>query len=251
MNCAYHAQNTAVVNCSGCGKSLCPGCDHRIKGFPFCQDCIVSGVQLLQNRFQTNNAQFVKKQTSPFIALILSMICPGLGAAYNGQSSKALTYFGVFVGLFQMASLTRMGMFVFGFIAMWLYSALDAWRTAKAIRSGVSIDNADDILVQRFTSNPKMWGILLAVLGGISFIYALGFQLPMKGLVSIALIGFGIYLLKDFIGSKKVGENGFANREIPSSVVSGNLYETSFKTGDLSSFDEYKTNNEAKTWKNG
>jgi uncharacterized membrane protein len=250
MNCAYHAQNTAVVNCSGCGKSLCPACDHRIKGFPFCQDCIVSGVQLLQNRFQSNNVPFVKKQTSPFIATVLSMICPGLGAAYNGQSSKALIYFGVFVGLFQMAVLTQgMPMFVFGFIAMWLYSALDAWRTAKAIRSGVSVDNADDILVQRFTSSPKMWGILLAILGGISFIYTMGFQLPMKSLVSVALIGFGVYLLKDFIAGKKVNENDFANREIPGSVVTGNLYETNFKTGDFSSFDEYKTNNEAKTWK--
>ncbi len=251
MNCAYHAQNTAVVNCSGCGKSLCPGCDHRIKGFPFCQDCIVSGVQLLQNRYQTNNVPFVKKQTSPFIATVLSMVCPGLGAAYNGQTSKALTFFGVFVGLFQMAVLTHgMPMFVFGFFAMWLYSALDAWRTAKAIRSGVSVDNADDILVQRFTSSPKMWGILLAILGGISFIYTLGFQLPMKGLVSIALIGFGVYLLKDFIGSKKIDNGNFANREIPPSVVTGNLYETNFRTGDFSSFDEYKTNNEAKTWKN-
>jgi hypothetical protein len=250
MNCAYHAQNTAVVNCSGCGKSLCPACDHRIKGFPFCQDCIVSGVQLLQNRYQTNHVPFVKKQTSPFFATVLSMICPGLGAAYNGQTSKALIYFGVFVGLFQMAIFTGMPMFVFGVAGMWFYSALDSWRTAKAIRSGVSVDNADDILVQRFTSSPKMWGILLAILGGISFIYTLGFKLPMKGLVSIALIGLGVYLLKDFVGSKKMKEPDFANREFPASVVTGNLYETNFKPGDFSSFDEYKTNNEAKTWKN-
>jgi hypothetical protein len=249
MNCAYHAQNSAVVNCSGCGKTLCPACDHRIKGFPFCQDCIVSGVQLLQNRYQTNNAPFVKKQTSPFIATVLSLICPGLGAAYNGQTSKALIYFGVFVGLFQMAIFTGMPMFVFGVGGMWFYSALDSWRTAKAIRSGVSVDNADDILVQRFTSSPKMWGILLAILGGISLIYTLGFKLPMKGLVSVALIGLGVYLLKDFVGSKKLKETDFANREIPASVVTGNLYETNFRTNDFSSLDEYKTNNEARTWK--
>jgi hypothetical protein len=91
---------------------------------------------------------------------------------------------------------------------------------------------------------------LLAILGGISFIYTLGFKLPMKGLVSIALIGLGVYLLKDFVGSKKLKESDFANREFPASVVTGNLYETNFRTGDFSSFDEYKTNNEAKTWKN-
>jgi hypothetical protein len=249
MNCAYHAQNTAVVNCSGCGKSLCPACDHRIKGFPYCQDCIVSGVQLLQNRYQNNHVPFAKKQTSPFVATVLSMVCPGLGAAYNGQTSKALTFFGVFVGLFQMAVLTKMPMFVFGFIGMWLFSALDSWRTAKAIRSGISVDNADDILFRRLTSNPKIWGILLAILGGISFIYAMGFSLPMKAIVSIALIGLGIHLLKDFISSKKVKDPDFANREMPASVVTGNLYETNFRTGDFSTFDEYKTNNETRTWK--
>ena len=50
MNCAYHIHNPAVVNCNGCGKPLCPACDHRIKGFPYCQDCIVMGVDLLNVR---------------------------------------------------------------------------------------------------------------------------------------------------------------------------------------------------------
>ena len=48
----------------------------------------------------------VKKRTSPVIATSLSMICPGLGAAYNGQTVKALVYFAIFAGLFQMAVLT-------------------------------------------------------------------------------------------------------------------------------------------------
>jgi hypothetical protein len=88
MNCAYHNQNAAVVQCNGCGKPLCPGCDHRIKGFPYCQDCIVQGVDLLRQQNRTSYAPFIKKRTSPFIALILSFICPGLGAAYNGQTVK-------------------------------------------------------------------------------------------------------------------------------------------------------------------
>ena len=70
MNCAYHSVNAAVVNCNGCGKPFCPACDHRIKGFPFCQDCIVAGVEMLRNR--GNGASYVplvKKQTSPFLAL--------------------------------------------------------------------------------------------------------------------------------------------------------------------------------------
>ena len=106
MNCAYHIQNVAVVQCNSCGKPLCPTCDHRIKGFPYCQDCIVLGVDLLRQQSHSNYVPFVKKRTSPIAATLLSIVCPGLGAAYNGQTIKALVYFAVFVGLFQMAILT-------------------------------------------------------------------------------------------------------------------------------------------------
>src|SRR5688572_21417510 len=164
MNCAYHIHNTAVVNCNGCGKPLCAACDHRIKGFPFCQDCIVSGIELLRNQNQSAYAPFIRRRTSPLIATILSFVCPGLGAAYNGQTSKALIYFAVFAGLFQMAVLTKgMALFVLGFLGMWIFAAVDAWRTAQAIRSGVTPNDAEDILVQRFSGNPKAWGIVLTV----------------------------------------------------------------------------------------
>src|SRR5436305_14270418 len=79
MNCAYHIHNPAVVSCNGCGKALCPACDHRIKGFPYCQDCIVMGVDLLRQQNQSNYAPFVKRRTSPIVATILSSILPGLG----------------------------------------------------------------------------------------------------------------------------------------------------------------------------
>jgi len=158
MNCAYHNQNVAVVNCNGCAKPLCPACDHRIKGFPYCQDCIVLGVDLLRQQGRTNYAPFVKKRTSPVIATLLSFICPGLGAAYNGQTTKALVHFAVFVGLFQLAALTGgTPIFVLGFIGMWFFAALDSWRSAQMIRSGVTPDTAEDILVRRFSGNTKLW----------------------------------------------------------------------------------------------
>ena len=173
MICAYHGQNVAVVNCNGCGKPLCPTCDHRIKGFPYCQDCIVSGVELLRNSNQLSYIPIVKRQTSPIIATLLSFVCPGLGAAYNGQTSKALVYFAVFVGLFQMAVLTSgMPLFVLGFMGMWLFAALDAWRTARLLQSGVTPNGAEDFIVQRFSDNPKLWGVVLTVLG-FTFVFQL------------------------------------------------------------------------------
>lgn len=205
MNCAYHSQNAAVVSCNGCGKALCPACDHRIKGFPYCQDCIVLGVDLLrQQQNQTNHIPYVKKRTSPVIATLLSMFCPGLGAAYNGQTVKALVYFGIFIGLFQMALLSGTPLFLFGMMGMWGFAALDSFRTAQMIRSGLTPDVADDILVRRFSGNPKLWGIALLALG---FAFVLQNLFPVRGLVRgllpLMLIGLGIYLLKGYIFKPK------------------------------------------------
>lgn len=209
MNCSYHGQNVAVVNCNGCAKPLCPACDHRIKGFPYCQDCIVLGVDLLRQQGRANYAPFVKKRTSPVIAIFLSIICPGLGAAYNGQTTKALVYFAVFVGLFQLAVLTSgTPIFVLGFIGMWFFAALDAWRTAQMIRSGVTPDIAEDILVRRFSGNPKLWGGLLAVLG-LAFLFQrlFDFRFLFRGLLPLLLIGLGIYVLRGYIFKRKTSVN--------------------------------------------
>lgn len=214
MNCSYHSQNAAVVSCNGCGKALCPACDHRIKGFPYCQDCIVLGVDLLrQQQNQANQIPYVKKRTSPVIALLLSMFCPGLGAAYNGQTVKALVYFGIFIGLFQMAILSGLPLFLFGMMGMWGFAALDSFRTAQMIRSGLTPDVADDILVRRFSGNPKLWGIALLALG---FAFVLQNLFPVRGLVRgllpLMLIGLGIYLLKGYIFKPKTTDNSKWNQ---------------------------------------
>lgn len=205
MNCAYHSQNVAVVQCNGCGKALCPACDHRIKGFPYCQDCIVLGVDLLRQQNQSNYVPFIKKRTSPIVATLLSFVLPGLGAAYNGQTVKALVYFAIFVGLFQMSVLTGgTPLFVLGFIGMWFFSALDSWRTAQMIRSGLTPDVAEDIFVKRFSGNPKLWGIVLTILGGAFLLQSIfNIRGLMRGLMPAMLIGLGIYILRGYIFKPK------------------------------------------------
>src|SRR4028119_1293993 len=107
MICSYHNKNAAVVACSRCARQLCLACDHRIRGFPYCQDCIVAGVETLQQQqSRPGAAGAVRRPTSAFVALLLSFICPGLGAAYNGQTSKALVHFTIFASFFQMATVT-------------------------------------------------------------------------------------------------------------------------------------------------
>src|SRR3981081_2159065 len=106
MYCSYHSKNPAVVQCNQCARSLCPACDHRIRGFPFCQDCIVAGVELLRQESKSYQSPMRYRNSSPFIATLLSFV-PGLGAAYNGQTAKAIVHFAIFASFFQMAVLTQ------------------------------------------------------------------------------------------------------------------------------------------------
>ena len=249
MNCAYHSHNAANVNCNGCGKPLCPACDHRIKGFPYCQDCIVRGVDLLRSHYQNLNSSKVKTQTSPFFALALSFICPGLGAAYNGQTYKALIYFAVAVGLFQMAILTKMPLFMLGVGGMWLYSAVDAWKTARLIRSGAQPGLAEDLLGQRFSGNPKLWGVLLLFLGGTFLLQTFfDFRHLMRGLLPVFLIGLGLYILRNYM-FKSNNDTEFSRRADAPNFISANS-DGNYQSNNFDPNNEFPTQVRAKSWRN-
>jgi hypothetical protein len=221
MNCAYHPETVAVVNCNGCGKPLCRACDHRIKGFPFCESCIVTGVELLNIRNQASNSDVIKRRISPAISLVLSFVCPGLGAAYNGQLSKALVHFAVFVSLFQLAMVTSSPIFIFGFIGIWIFTAIDAWRTAQVLCAGLSPLVVEDWMMKPFQGNPKAWAILLIVLGSTLLFQAFfPFKLIIRVLLPLALIAFGVYI---FLERKRENK--------AETVTQPPL--TSFKTGEF------------------
>jgi hypothetical protein len=91
---------------------------------------------LLRQQSPAKPAGVVRRKSSPFVATLLSFV-PGLGAAYNGQTSKALVHFAIFASFFQMAVITDGVLFFFlGVLGTWLFAAVDACRTAQLIRAG-------------------------------------------------------------------------------------------------------------------
>src|SRR5258706_3584294 len=40
MNCANHADASAVAYCRTCGKPLCANCTRPVKGVIYCEDCL-------------------------------------------------------------------------------------------------------------------------------------------------------------------------------------------------------------------
>ncbi len=235
MYCSYHAKNPAVVQCNQCARALCPACDHRIRGFPFCQDCIVAGVELLRQQ-NNSSSPVIRRRTSPFVATLLSFV-PGLGAAYNGQTSKAIVHFAIFASFFQMAVITHgTHFFVLGVLGTWLFSAVDACRTAQLMRGGFALDTEEDVIARRLYGNPFAWGITLIVIGTVFLLQTLlGIQLPVKQLLPVAMVGLGAYMLFDYLRRRRNSERviRFESRRPPPSVVGTARLETrNFHTGE-------------------
>jgi hypothetical protein len=225
MNCAYHMTNRAVVQCSRCARPLCPACDHRIRGFPYCQDCIVAGVEALQQRESRGGvAPAAGRRTSPFVALLLSFLVPGLGAAYNGQTSKALVHFTIFASFFQMATVTDgAAFFVLGVVGTWLFAAVDAVRTAQLIRSGLAPDAESDAIAKRLYGNPLTWGVTMVSLGTVFLLHTLfNVRLPVQEFLPVLLVLLGAYMLFDYLRSRRRREDfSFDAMSRPPSVIGG------------------------------
>lgn len=226
MYCSYHSKNPAVVQCNGCGKPLCPACDHRIRGFPFCQDCIVTGIEMLRQRSKPSyEVPILRRSSSPVVATLLSFLVPGLGAAYNGQTSKAIVHFAIFASFFQMAVLTDgLPFFVLGFIATWFYAAIDAYRTAQLLRAGLAPGAEEDVIARRLYGNPVAWGITLVAVGTLFLLHTvLGIQLPVRQFLPVLLVLLGAYMLADYLQRRKQNRDRqlplFNVRQTPPSVI--------------------------------
>src|SRR4030095_6995664 len=240
MYCTYHQKNPAMVQCNRCARALCPACDHRIKGFPFCQDCIVVGVELLRQQSQSNVSDVIRRRSSPFVATLLSFV-PGLGAAYNGQTATAIVHFAIFASFFQMAVLTQgVHFFVLGILGTWLFAAVDACRTAQLLRAGLTPEAEEDVIARRLYGNPFAWGVTLIVIGTIFLLHTLlGVQLPLRQLLPVALVALGIYMLFDYVRRRRTTNRVIrfdSRRPPPSVVVRSAIDSPHFRTGETTQF---------------
>ena len=228
-----------MTQCSNCARPLCQACDHRIRGFAFCQDCIVAGVDALRVRqSQPTGQQVIRRKSSPFIATFLSLFVPGLGAAYNGQTSKAIVHFAIFASFFQMAVITDGGaFFILGVCGMWLFAAVDACRTAQLTRAGLAPDAEEDAISRQLYGNPVAWGITLLVLGGLFLSRTvLGVQFPVRRALPVALVVLGAYILYDYLKRHRRREElrlFDVNSPPPSVVVTSQFARSAYDGGDF------------------
>ncbi len=130
---------------------------------------------------------------APWVALLLSLLMPGLGQVYNGQLSKAIFFFFAFSGSIYL--ITEGHPLPFGvFLPFIIFSnMIDAFRSATLInaRGTAKAEEEDDI------ESPG-WGIGLAVIGLLILLNNLGW-LRLSALVPywpLLLIAAGLVLLR-------------------------------------------------------
>src|ERR1700681_1946296 len=164
MNCANHADASAVAYCRTCGKALCANCTRPVRGVIYCEDCL--GARM-EGNVPTGATGFVSSGYSPTtfapaapgqvpppppptgsgggpnptVAGILAGFFPfGVGAVYTGQYAKGLAHLLIFTGLvWGLSSGHAGGMepvlgIAMGFFVV--YQIIDAVRSAHAIRMG-------------------------------------------------------------------------------------------------------------------
>lgn len=222
MYCSYHTSSIAQVQCSSCARPLCRACDHRIKGYAYCQDCIVTGVQGLSRGYRTP-----RPVGSARLAALFALI-PGMGAVYNRQNIKGVVHFVTIVGLFQLTSLrVAAGFFALGGIVAYLYSIIDAYRTAISIARGESPAADEERFKRALIRRAPLIGILLILAGSMLVIEILRpFPLiTFARLFPVGLILLGGYLLTRYF--KRTRDGDYGEPTPPYSLVPGRLSDRS------------------------
>jgi hypothetical protein len=211
MNCANHADASAVAYCRTCGKPLCASCTRPVRGVIYCEDCLgakmegtvppaapgfVSDAYPSAGYRQAVPPSPGSSGPNPALAGILGII-PGIGAVYNGQYARGLAHLTIFVLLVIGCSVagnehsTALGVFCgvgLGFFE--IYQIFDAVRSAKAIQAAQPI--------------PDPFGLAAAFGGGGGKI-----ETSKVPIGSVVLILLGVLFLLHTMGLTEVGLDRF------------------------------------------
>ena len=167
MNCANHADASAVAYCRTCGKALCNNCTRPVRGVIYCEDCLGARMEgtvppippvppvpsppvsyvvppacAIPNAPRAGavpNPPGTSSGPNPTVAGILGGIFPfGVGPVYNGQYAKGLAYLMISVLLIYGADHAGDAGWLFGvgFAFFMVYQIVDSVRSAKAIQLG-------------------------------------------------------------------------------------------------------------------
>jgi hypothetical protein len=191
MKCSYHPAVDIQELCKACNKGLCGDCAHRIKGKPYCQDCLVEGAE-----WAATIKGLKLPADSPRRAALCAII-PGLGAVYNNEYLKAVTYFAVWAALIMLGRI-----FIFGAIVFVLFTMFDAYRSAEA-KVRIKVKSAVEPAAAPQDKTIIGWGVFLIILGLFFLLENIIPYYFLNRLWPLIFILLGAYLVYQAIQKKK------------------------------------------------
>jgi hypothetical protein len=167
MNCANHADASAVAYCRTCGKPLCANCTRPVRGVIYCEDCLGARMEggapaasfvpgtvppagVVPPSYAVPPVPPVPPRPgvppgsgpNPTVAGILAGVFPfGVGAVYTGQYAKGLAHLAIFgllvAGCNVSGSDVLPAICGIGIAFFIVYQIFDAVRSARAIQAGL------------------------------------------------------------------------------------------------------------------
>jgi hypothetical protein len=188
MKCTYHPAADSQELCSACSRPLCSECSHQIKGKYYCQDCLVRGAE-----WAAALKDLRVPADSPKRAACCAMI-PGMGAVYNNEYLKAITFFAVFAALVMLGDRVN-GVFGFGAFVFLVFTMFDAYRSGEARARARLESGAKALEPPSQNKTVAAWGVFLMVLGVIFLLQNIISFYFMNRLWPLLFIFLGGYLV--------------------------------------------------------
>jgi len=168
MNCANHADASAVAYCRTCGKALCANCTRPVRGVIYCEDCLGAKMEGTPAGASAGTSGFVSStfspgapgyvlhrrlrreaapgRTLPWRGILAGFFPFGVGAVYTGQYAKGLAHLAILFcsspGPTLPTAITPTALGVFcgiGIAFFWVYQIIDSVRSARAIQTAQPI----------------------------------------------------------------------------------------------------------------
>ena len=223
MNCANHADASAVAYCRTCGKALCANCTRPVRGVIYCEDCLgarMEGTPAGAAGFVPGTALPAAAQgrvpppppplgsgsgPNPTVAGILAGFFPfGVGPVYTGQYAKGLAHLAVFVLLIAGANASDSGhsealgiICGFGIAFFYVYQIIDSVRSARAIQMAQPLPDPFGLAAtfgggtRIEASKIPMGAIVLILLGVLFLLHTMGFGFGLDRFWPVVLIVLG------------------------------------------------------------